>query len=69
MDEEAEAAVRSAFDEPIPHNKMTIPDRATKNLNDSKSGADRVYRAIEDMAVRGVLERHAEPWMDWRLRD
>jgi hypothetical protein len=67
MDQEAENAVRQAMNGPEPRNKVTIPARASKALNDPLTGLTRVLKAIDDMVNRGDMEAPVEPWKSWKL--
>ena len=67
MDEEAEAAIRRAFEKGEPHNSTTIPDRAWKELDDPVQGPERIYAEIEAMVGRGELQAPSEPWKNWAL--
>lgn len=67
MDQEAEAAIRSAFDEDEPYNSTTIPDRVRRELDDPSKGSERILAEIEAMVGRGELQAPSEPWKDWAL--
>lgn len=67
MDDEAEAAIRRAFEKGEPYNSTTIPDRAREELDDPLLGPERIGAAIEGMVTRGELQAPNEPWKDWAL--
>ncbi|MEI6644150.1 MAG: hypothetical protein WCL10_19195 [Novosphingobium sp.] len=67
MDDEAEAAIKRAFEKGEPYNSTTIPDRAREELNDRVQGPERISAEIERMVNRGELQAPCEPWKDWVL--
>jgi hypothetical protein len=67
MDRDAEKAIKDAFKERPPHSSSTIPQRATKKLNDPSKGPERIAGAIKDTVARGDLHASTDPWEDWRL--